>query len=82
MQAREFRVMGWVENIGPGRFRAMAAAVPRARTTGPAHSDMRAKPASSRRAAYDELGLLVHAVASTVMARGDRIVGSNVARDR
>jgi hypothetical protein len=80
MERREFRVLGWVENIGPGRFRAMAAAVPRARTDGPTHSDMRAKLATSRRAAYEALGLLAHAVASTVMARGDRIVGSNIAR--
>jgi hypothetical protein len=80
MRHREYRVLGWVENMGPGRYRALAAAVPRARAAGPEPSDMRAKITADRRAAYDELGLLVHSVASAVMARGDRIVGSNVAR--
>jgi hypothetical protein len=75
---RDFRICGRVARVGTARYRALASAVPREPGLGPDASDMRGKVFSNRDSARAALGLLVHAVAQRVMARGDRVTALDV----
>jgi hypothetical protein len=66
------------EHWGASRFRAVAAALPHAGAQGPKPGDIRMKVYSTRGASQAELGLLVHALATAVMSRGDEVVRLDV----
>jgi hypothetical protein len=75
---RNYRIFGRVQRMARGRFRALASAVPDESGAGPSVADMRGRVLPSRSAADEALGLLAHAVARRVMARGDRVTRIDV----
>jgi hypothetical protein len=75
---RDFRIWGRIQRVAGTRYRAVASAVPREPGVGPACGDIRAGVYPDRARARAALGLLAHAVAQRVMARGDRIVALDV----
>jgi hypothetical protein len=73
-----FTIMGRVERHASGGYRITAAALPERRASGPRREDIRMKRAASAGAARSDMGLLVHALATAVMARGDQLVRLDV----
>jgi hypothetical protein len=77
MVGRGFRIWGRIERTASG-FRAIAAALPEEAGTGPALEDMRRAEHSRATLARDALPLLVHAIATAVYSRGDRVTRMDV----
>jgi hypothetical protein len=74
----DFTILGRVEKRAGNDYRATAAAIPNQRGRGPVREDIRMARARSAAAARCQMGLLVHALATAVLARGDQLVKLDV----
>lgn len=72
VQGRDFRIWARVHRIGPGRYNAIAAAVPDQRCAGPALYDIRRNSFRSPFVAELFLALMVESLRDVLLARGDR----------
>jgi hypothetical protein len=73
-----YRIWARVQRCVPEGFLAVAAAMRDEPGAGPDTRDVRMKRFGSLTACREEIGLIVHELASAVMRRGDRLVKLDV----
>jgi hypothetical protein len=72
LHGRAFKIWARVHRVGPGRYNAIAAAVPDERCAGPSLSDIRRDSFTSPFVAELFLALMVESLRDVLVARGDR----------
>jgi hypothetical protein len=72
VHGRDFRIWARVHRVGPGRYNAIAAAVPDLRGAGPSLSDIRRNSFQSPFVAELFLAIMVESLRDVLVARGDR----------